>query len=78
MFPCVGPVVEIDFASVGTGREALALELIEKVMVVPDLVAVPDVDEAVSQFGMLLIEYLTEPLEAVSVYLNVDGENGPP
>jgi hypothetical protein len=33
-----------------------ALELIEKVTVVPDLVAVPDVDEAVSQFGTLLIE----------------------
>jgi hypothetical protein len=33
-----------------------ALELIEKVMVVPDFVALPDVDDAVSQFGTLVIE----------------------
>jgi hypothetical protein len=51
-----------------------ALDLIEKVIVVPKLVAIPDVDEAVSQFGRLLIEYLTAPLFVVSLYLNVDGE----
>jgi hypothetical protein len=47
-------------------------------MVFPNLVTVPDVDEAVSQVGTLVIEYLTNPPEAASVYLNVDGENGPP
>jgi hypothetical protein len=52
--------------------------LIEKVIVVPDVVAVPHVDEAVSHFGTLVIEYLTEPLEAASVYVNVGTENGPP
>jgi hypothetical protein len=57
----------------------LALDLIEKVMVVPKLVAIPDVDVAVSQFGRLPIEYLTaEPLFVVSLYLNVDGEMGLP
>jgi hypothetical protein len=60
------------------GIRFLALELIEKVTVVPDFVARPDVDEAVSQVGTLVIEYLTNPPEAASVYLNVDGENGPP
>jgi hypothetical protein len=50
----------------------------EKVMVVPELVTFPDLDEAVSQLARLLIEYLTEPLEALRLYLNVDGENGPP
>ena len=43
-------------------------------MVVPKLVAIPDVDDAVSQFGSLLIKYLTEPCLVVSVYLYVDGE----
>src|SRR5262245_53081053 len=50
----------------------------EKLMVVPELVAFPDIDEAVSQFGTLLIAYLSEPREAAILYLNVDGENGPP
>ena len=47
-------------------------------MVVPELVPFPDVAEAVSQLARLLIEYFTKPLEALSLYLNVDGENGPP
>ena len=38
------------------GLRLFALALIEKVMVFPDFVAVPDVDEAVSQFGTLVIE----------------------
>jgi hypothetical protein len=51
--------------------------LIEKVMVFPDLVAIPKFDETVSQVGTLVIEYLAKPLGAVSVYVNVNGENGP-
>jgi hypothetical protein len=46
-------------------------------MVFADVVAVPDVDEAVSQLGVV-IEYLTLPLGILSVYLKDDGENGPP
>ena len=43
-----------------------ALELIAKVTVVPDLPTVPDVDEAVSQLGTLVIIYFTLPLAALS------------
>jgi hypothetical protein len=38
------------------GARLCALELIENVTVVPDVVATPDVDEAVSHFGTLVIE----------------------
>jgi hypothetical protein len=54
------------------------LELIEKVTVVPAFVAIPDVGEALSQLGKLLIEYTTGPLGAASLYMNFDAENGPP
>ena len=46
-------------------------------MVFADVVTVPDVDEAVSQLGVV-IEYFTLPLATLSVYLKDDGENGPP
>ena len=43
------------------------LELILKVMVVADVFTVPDVGEAVSQLGTLVIEYFTPPNVALSV-----------
>ncbi len=60
------------------GLRLFALELTENVMAVPELVALPEVDEAESQLGTLLIVYLTGPLGALTVYANVDAENGPP
>jgi hypothetical protein len=42
------------------------------------VVAVPDIGDAVSQLGTLVIEYFAVPITVVSEYLNDDGVNGPP
>ena len=59
------------------GPRLRALEFTVNVMVFAAVVTVPDVDEAVSQLGVV-IEYFTLPPVALSVYLKDDGENGPP
>jgi hypothetical protein len=59
------------------GVKFFALEFTVKVMVFADVVAVPDVDEAVSQLGVV-IEYFAVPLATLSAYLKDDGVNGPP
>jgi hypothetical protein len=46
-------------------------------MVLADVVTVADTREAVSQLGVV-IEYFTLPNVELSVYLNDDGEDGPP
>jgi hypothetical protein len=47
------------------------------VTVLADVVAVPDVGDAVSQLGVV-IEYFTLLNVELSAYLKEDGENGPP
>jgi hypothetical protein len=59
------------------GPRLRALEFTVNVTAVADVVAVPDVEEAVSQLGVV-IEYFTLPLATLRAYLKDDGENGPP
>ena len=49
-----------------------------KVMVVADVVAVPEVAEAVSQLGIPEIKKFAEPVVILSWYWNDEGEKGPP
>jgi hypothetical protein len=56
----------------------LALAFIVKVIVVAEVVTVPDVADAFNQLGTPEIEKFTEPVVALNWYWNADGENGPP
>ena len=49
------------------GPRFFALELTEKVMVLFEVVTVPELDDAVSQLGRFAIAYCRLPLEAFSV-----------
>jgi hypothetical protein len=49
------------------GASEAAPEFTVKVIVVGELVAVPEVDDAVSQLGMKEIEYATFPLPELKV-----------
>jgi hypothetical protein len=75
----VGRVVEVDVIRVGAWPKVprARIKFTVNVMVFADVVTVPDVDEAVSQLGVV-IEYFTLPVATLSVYLKDDGEYGPP
>ena len=60
------------------GARLLAPAFTVKVMVVAEVVAVPDVADAFSQLGTPEIEKFTEPVVALNWYWNDEGENGPP
>src|SRR5262249_7030637 len=53
------------------------LELSESVMVIPPLSVAPNLELVVSQDGVLM-EYFTDPVDALMRYSMRDGANGPP
>src|SRR5712692_3384217 len=60
------------------GARLFALAFTVKVTVVAEVVAVPEVADALSQLGTPEIEKLAEPVVVLNWYGNDDGENGPP
>jgi hypothetical protein len=71
-------LVKVIVAVYVLGARLFALALTVNVTGVPVVDAVPEVTEGVSQLGKPDIAKLMLPLEALSVYENDDGENGPP
>jgi hypothetical protein len=59
------------------GASCAALELGVRVMLTPPTSAEPKLGFAVSHDGVLM-EYLTDPVDALMRYSMRDGENGPP